>query len=376
MVLSVFISSVQLDFEDERNAAKGAVESHGMRPVMAESVGASPDPSRTALLNHVEQCDVTVLILAGRYGYIGQSGQSPTEDEFDRAVACGKPVLVFVQEGVDRELRQQQFIEKVRGTWEEGLYAPGFRTPTELALAVTRSIRELQEEQQGGGASPAAQQAAAQLAAGESRHGQWTSGCLVRVAFVPVGDRTLIDAVALDDPALEESFGSVIRQHRLVPQSAGLDVQVSSLGLIGIGKDPKQFSATTVQLAADGSVMVEADVASDGMLGSMAISHERVVSLVAQGSAAAQQMWGLVDAAGRVRQVAAALGVPDASQKVYATAPVSNSVSAAFGGPQRIVAPTPALLVRRNDIGAAQTDQRLVASLKRAFVDLGAVHPR
>lgn len=103
------------DFTEEREAVKQAIESLGLRPLMAETSPASPDPSKHALVPLVEQADAVVLVLGARYGFVAEHGRSPTEDEYDHAVATGTPVLAFVQQGVDREPRQEEFVAKVQG---------------------------------------------------------------------------------------------------------------------------------------------------------------------------------------------------------------------------------------------------------------------
>ncbi|PZS35561.1 MAG: hypothetical protein DLM61_01710 [Pseudonocardiales bacterium] len=79
---TVFISSIQRDFGEVREAARKAVESLGMHPVMAEATGASPESPRRALLDEVRDADIFLLLLGPRYGAPGESGRSPTEDEY------------------------------------------------------------------------------------------------------------------------------------------------------------------------------------------------------------------------------------------------------------------------------------------------------
>jgi hypothetical protein len=43
--------------------------------------------------------------------------------------------------------------------------------------------------------------------------------------------------------------------------------------------------------------------------------------------------------------------------------------------PPTVVAPEPARLVQREDMGSGQLTSLLVAEVKRAFADAGAVHP-
>jgi phage baseplate assembly protein W len=52
-------------------------------------------------------------------------------------------VLVFVQEGVDREPRQDAFVKEVQG-WSRGQYTSSFSSPEDLQEAVTRAIHELE----------------------------------------------------------------------------------------------------------------------------------------------------------------------------------------------------------------------------------------
>src|SRR3981081_4053310 len=108
----IFVSSVMREFGNERGAGRRAIDSLGMRPLMAETASASPEASKHALLDLVEQSDAVVLILGARYGEPAEDGLSPTEDEFNHAKGLGRPVFVFVQSGIDREPRQQEFIER------------------------------------------------------------------------------------------------------------------------------------------------------------------------------------------------------------------------------------------------------------------------
>jgi hypothetical protein len=82
---TVFISSVIGGFEAVRQAAREAVESMGMRPVMAEMAGARPQSPQHALLGEVADAGVYLLLLGARYGEPDSSGISPTEEEFEEA---------------------------------------------------------------------------------------------------------------------------------------------------------------------------------------------------------------------------------------------------------------------------------------------------
>jgi hypothetical protein len=89
--LRVFISST-LDLRDERTAAKQAVESLELAPVMFEA-GARPHPPRALYRSYVEQSDVFVAIYSRRYGWIASDMEiSGLEDEYN--LSAGMPRLV------------------------------------------------------------------------------------------------------------------------------------------------------------------------------------------------------------------------------------------------------------------------------------------
>lgn len=119
-VAAVFISSLARGpMAAFREAARDAVDSLGMRPVMFETEPASTQDSRRALLDRIPQRDALLLILGAEYGEAAARGVSPTEEEFQEAVRHGVPVLAIVQEGIEREPARQEFIDGGRGTWEE-----------------------------------------------------------------------------------------------------------------------------------------------------------------------------------------------------------------------------------------------------------------
>ncbi len=60
---TVFISSIQRDFDEVREGARKAVESLGMHAVMAETMGASPESPQRTLLDEVRE--LTYAIYSG-----------------------------------------------------------------------------------------------------------------------------------------------------------------------------------------------------------------------------------------------------------------------------------------------------------------------
>jgi hypothetical protein len=369
----VFVSSVMRGFEAEREAVRQAIENLGLRPLMAEITPASPDPSRHALLPLVEQADAVVLVLGGRYGFIAEHGLSPTEDEYDHAVKTATPVLAFVQQDVERDARQEMLVAKVQGGWGQGAFTGFFGNPNELLLGVVTALSNLQTAELVGDAQPAAQARAVELATEIDRSGGG-QGNMVRVVLVPVGMGVLIDAMVLDEETLGDRAAAVVRASGLVPQAAGIEGDASSRGLVLRAKAPKDFHTTSVTLAADGAVRVETDAHADGSIGGMAFSYPRIEEIVRAAGRSAQDLWALLPDGDRVRQVAATVCVPDANHHPLV---LSGSVGGRSMGiptvPSPLVAPDPALIVPRADVGTDSLTLRLAVSIKQAVADHDAV---
>ncbi len=146
--MKVFISSVIAGFEPYREAAVHAVHALGHQAICAEDFGASPASPQEVCLRGVRAANVVVLLVGARYGYLQASGLSATHEEYREARECCR-VLVFVQQGVDREEPQRKFLEEVRA-WGSGHYTASFSTPDELRNAVTRAVHELALSQAAG----------------------------------------------------------------------------------------------------------------------------------------------------------------------------------------------------------------------------------
>lgn len=140
--MKVFISSVISGFEEYREAAAQAVRSLGHQVIRAEDFGALPDTPQQVCLAGVRQADVVALLLGARYGAPQASGLSPTHEEY-REARERLPVLVYVQQDVEREPAQQAFLDEVQA-WDSGKYRVGFATPEQLRDALTRDLKDFE----------------------------------------------------------------------------------------------------------------------------------------------------------------------------------------------------------------------------------------
>jgi hypothetical protein len=339
---------------------------------MAETAPASPDASRQALLPLVEQADAVVLILGSRYGYVTESGRSPTEDEFRHATSLGKPVFAFVRKGVEREPEQEEFVARVGGGWEHGAFTGFFTTPGELSLGVVKALSAYGEQVRDGDRIPEARERASSLAAGDGRQDNPGSNA-VRIALVPVGTSNMIDALLLEDGTLGDKAAGLVRHHGLVPQAAGIDIRANSGGVLLSARSQVDFHTTVISLESDGAIMAKVSARADGTMGGMAISYPRVEQAISATSAAAQDLWTLLPSGDLIRQVAVAVGVPEANHHPLTLA---GKVGGSMGMPtipEPLIAPAPPIVARRAEIGTGEMNRRLAVSLKQAFADHGAV---
>ncbi len=96
--LQIFISSTYLDLKEERQAAVEAILSAGHIPAGMELFNAGNESQLTTIQKWINESDVYMLILGGRYGSVDPSQQiSYTEIEYKYAVEKGMPVFsVFI----------------------------------------------------------------------------------------------------------------------------------------------------------------------------------------------------------------------------------------------------------------------------------------
>ncbi len=132
--LRVFVSST-LDLTEHRAAARRAIESLHLIPVMFEAA-ARPHPPRSLYRAYVDQSDVFVALYSTRYGWIAPGMSiSGLEDEFD--LSEGLPRLVYVEAGVSREPELDALLERVR---ESGLSYKHFSSPSELETLLAQDL--------------------------------------------------------------------------------------------------------------------------------------------------------------------------------------------------------------------------------------------
>jgi Domain of unknown function (DUF4062) len=140
VIVKVFISSLIGGYEPYRAAAQEAIEVLGHQVVRAEDFPASAGTPQQACLAAVRDSDLVVLLMGERYGVPQLSGLSATHEEY-REARERKPVLVFVESGVTRELAQEEFLKEVQ-VWATGHYRAAYSSTEELKTALLRALHD------------------------------------------------------------------------------------------------------------------------------------------------------------------------------------------------------------------------------------------
>lgn len=106
--LQVFVSSTFTDLKQERQAAVEAILSSGNIPAGMELFSAGDESQMTIIERWIDESDVYMLILGGRYGSIEpKSGKSYTHLEYLYAVEKNKPLFAVVlsEKAIDEKVK-------------------------------------------------------------------------------------------------------------------------------------------------------------------------------------------------------------------------------------------------------------------------------
>ncbi len=368
-VQSVFLSSVVTGFEDVRDGAAQGVRNAGLHASRSEEHPAAAEPPRRALLDEVGNADIYLVLLGERYGDFPSGERSPTEDEYEEAKRLGKPILV-VNQRIEMERAQAEFLGRVRGDWGEGALSGSFTDANDVAAAVsaalTRHLAGVAED------APSAQAAAAELARGEERRGHMSSGVAARVGVVPLRQTTLLDALALEDAGLGDDLAAAFRAAGLASQEVGIKASVSGAGVQLEGSTSQNWTAPEGLIRTDGALVVVGSVAGEGSFGGSAVSPTRLEDLVSAAGRFAQLAWDRVDSRREITRAAVCIAIPDASYKGFADS-TGSSMSHSMRVPALVLAPDPAQVATRGELDQPALARALVAAVKRVFADAGAV---
>ena len=136
----LFVSSIMEGFSEFRSAVRQAIVRSEGEPVLIEDYPSISTSPRNACLDGVHSCDLLVLIIGLRGGFVAPSGSLVIEEEYAEAIKNRIPVLVFVQDGC-RDEPAQALVDKV-SDYVDGRFRKTFSTPDELEKLVEESIKD------------------------------------------------------------------------------------------------------------------------------------------------------------------------------------------------------------------------------------------
>lgn len=313
--MKVFISSLIAGFEEFRLAAVSAVSSLGHTPITAETFGAGTASPRLACLGGVREADLVVLILGANYGVVQPvSGISATHEEY-REAKNRRPVLAFVQEGVERDARQVAFVQEIQD-WQSGLFRQGFRTPDALRDAITRDIHRYELANAAAPVDTAEMLTrATALIPGEQRNMIRVGGPLLHLAVVGGPAQPILRPVEIE----RSEFGRELLQaatfgeHAIFDHARGSSADVRD-GVLLLGQD----SGAAVVLDERGSVRLSIPVSRGG--GHMpAIIDENVSAKLDQALGYATWLLEKIDAVHRLSRIVVVAALADAGMGAWRT---------------------------------------------------------
>jgi hypothetical protein len=220
--------------------------------VVAEDFGAQPNSPQIACLKGLRSADLVVLILGGRYGYIqGTSGVSPTHEEYLEARGR-KPVLTFVQSGVERDEQKAQFINEVN-EWQTGHFRGSFKTADELRNLVTRAIHDFQLANAAGPFDAGAVSAAALELLPMARQNSQASSPTLHIAIAGGPIQRLLRPAELEAAALVDAIHqqALFSEPKLFSKSKGVEHSIEGSALV-----VEQERGARIRLGENGSLLL------------------------------------------------------------------------------------------------------------------------
>lgn len=308
--MKVFVSSLIGGFEEFRAAARSAIVALRHEPVVAEDFGARASSPQISCLQGLRSADLMVLILGSRYGSVqGSSGVSPTHEEYLDARGK-KPILTFVQSGIEREEEQAKFISEV-SEWQTGHFRESFKTADELRDMVTRAIHDYELANAAGPVDVGAVSAAALGLLPKIRQNRQSSSPTLHVGIAAGPIQRLLRPAELEAANLADAIHqqALFVEPKLFSKSKGVEQRIEGSALV-----LEQESGAKIELAEDGSLLLSLPLEpTDGRrlngFGGFAIIEEDVLRELAAALAFAAWLLEKIDPTHRVTHVALAASI-------------------------------------------------------------------
>lgn len=157
--IRVFISSTYLDLKDERKAVREALSvSTAMKGVKYVPVGMEDFPAADKhkiefIKEQIDTCDYFVLIIKNRYGTIPEGKTiSYPEQEYDYAIERKIPILVFIYENWEDEMKKtgnqkkfrklRAFVEKVDSPRQTTRWSTIYKLTSDVINSLNNAVTD------------------------------------------------------------------------------------------------------------------------------------------------------------------------------------------------------------------------------------------
>jgi Domain of unknown function (DUF4062)/S-layer homology domain len=146
----VFISSTFVDLQNEREAIYRDLMRLGCIPVGMELFPAANEDQFSYIKKIIDQSDIYILIIGGRYGSLAEDGMSFTEKEYHYAVSKGLEILVFPHRSpqslprfkTEENRKSRKKLEAFRDLVSSNRLADFWDNSNELTLKILISVVE------------------------------------------------------------------------------------------------------------------------------------------------------------------------------------------------------------------------------------------
>ena len=365
--MKIFVSSLISGLEPIRDAARSAIGDLGHEVIMAEYFGARPASPQVACLEGIRHAGLVVLILGKSYGAKQESGLSATHEEY-REARQTRPVIAFVQEGVDRDDDEAAFVAEVQG-WSGGLFRGGFNGPDDLRGKIVRAVHQYEMSKAAGPVDEGAMldRAIGMLPKDSRSHSTGQKRLSISVVMGP--EQSILRPSQIEDRDLAEQLlqWSLFGGTQILDRGKGVGDVVEGGALV-----IRQERDAAVTMMPQGHMLFTLPLPrSDDMMG--AVIEEDVADLVTRILRYAVAVLDRVDPTQRLTHVVLAASIADAQYMIWRTRSEATanrgSVSHGFGhkepGPVTL---SPALRTR----AALKHDERdlvedLVTLLRREY---------
>ena len=312
--MKVFVSSLITDYESIRDAAASGAATLRHAIIRAEDFGASPHSPQSACLAGVRGADAVVLILGSRYGHVQESGLSATHEEY-REARDTRPVIVFVEAGIDPEPAQAAFIREVRG-WEHGHFTAEFHDPTDLRDKVIRALHDYALATASAALDEAELVERAHRLVPSSRN---VSGTELVIAITGGPRRAVLRPAELENPQLHRFMmaEALTGEHAVLSPTRGTDVSMSgdSVRLV------QEHGVAVAALDEEGSLLIVQPAVDREVWRSViaSIIEEEIQERVARVLRFSGQILDHVDGAQRLTHVAVVVAMRGAGHMPWRT---------------------------------------------------------